>query len=249
METVAQTKTCTQCKESKPATADSFYRKKTGVHGLKSACKDCESATVKAIRVNNPEVTKDRDRVYRLMNSENIPANNARWYAKNLNSNRAKSKNRTAAARAADPEKYLRQGRIRYNKDPEKFQLAARKRYAKDPDKYRSASRIASAIKTPEQKLLKSIRCSALQYGLNPDTILNHYNEHDGRCDICQRTQLDAEPNAIRLRLSIDHDHTTGDFRGLLCNSCNTGIGHLMDNVQVLRAAIDYLLKGTTHEN
>ena len=39
----------------------------------------------------------------------------------------------------------------------------------------------------------------------------------------------------------IDHDHTTGAVRGLLCNHCNWGLGHLKDNQEVLRRLMSYL--------
>ena len=43
------------------------------------------------------------------------------------------------------------------------------------------------------------------------------------------------------LGLVIDHNHKTGKVRGLLCGSCNTGIGLLKDSPDVLDAAIEYL--------
>lgn len=42
---------------------------------------------------------------------------------------------------------------------------------------------------------------------------------------------------------SIDHCHATGKFRGVLCHSCNTGLGLFYDSVQSLEAAIAYLKK------
>ena len=55
----------------------------------------------------------------------------------------------------------------------------------------------------------------------------------DGRCEAC------GEPNR---RLVRDHDHTTGDFRGWLCDHCNRGIGQLRDDPVILVRALHYLL-------
>lgn len=52
-------------------------------------------------------------------------------------------------------------------------------------------------------------------------------------CQICGGTQ----------RLSIDHDHNTGQVRGLLCSPCNTGLGGFKDNPLSLLKAIEYLTK------
>lgn len=43
--------------------------------------------------------------------------------------------------------------------------------------------------------------------------------------------------------MHVDHDHTTGKVRGILCNACNTGIGYFKDDIVVLRNAISYLEK------
>jgi hypothetical protein len=44
-----------------------------------------------------------------------------------------------------------------------------------------------------------------------------------------------------RSRLCVDHDHTTGKVRGLLCHDCNVGIGFMRDSVENFRRAIAYL--------
>ena len=58
--------------------------------------------------------------------------------------------------------------------------------------------------------------------------------EQGGVCAICQQPPK-------KQALSVDHDHTTGRIRGLLCQSCNTGIGLLQDDPSILRVAITYL--------
>jgi hypothetical protein len=42
-------------------------------------------------------------------------------------------------------------------------------------------------------------------------------------------------------RLALDHDHTTGEFRGFLCQKCNQAIGLLNDSPELLRIAAEYI--------
>lgn len=55
-----------------------------------------------------------------------------------------------------------------------------------------------------------------------------------GRCVICQRPPK-------RGRLVVDHNHKTGQVRGLLCRDCNLMVGHGKDDPTLLRAAAAYL--------
>jgi hypothetical protein len=54
----------------------------------------------------------------------------------------------------------------------------------------------------------------------------------DSKCAICQRPM--KQPN-------VDHRHTDGLIRGLLCMTCNKGLGYLKDNVENLLRTISYL--------
>ncbi len=65
------------------------------------------------------------------------------------------------------------------------------------------------------------------------DSILK---SQDYKCAICKVE--DSELNRV---LSVDHDHSTGKIRGLLCHHCNTGLGLFRDNPELLRRAISYL--------
>ena len=62
--------------------------------------------------------------------------------------------------------------------------------------------------------------------------------KQDGCCAICGQPESE-----LKKRLCIDHCHITGHIRGLLCNRCNFFIGAASDNVNTLRAAIDYLVE------
>jgi len=69
---------------------------------------------------------------------------------------------------------------------------------------------------------------------------LSEYNnilvEQDFKCKICERPASD-----FKIRLHIDHCHKTGKIRGLLCYTCNSGLGYLKDSISLLFKAIFYL--------
>jgi len=56
-----------------------------------------------------------------------------------------------------------------------------------------------------------------------------------GCCAICKK------PASTKTPLAVDHDHTTGEIRGLLCYGCNGGLGHLGDTEDGLLRALAYL--------
>lgn len=57
-----------------------------------------------------------------------------------------------------------------------------------------------------------------------------------GNCKICNCPQ-----DTYKRALAVDHCHKTGKVRGLLCHSCNIGLGAFRDNTVLLEIAIDYL--------
>jgi hypothetical protein len=76
------------------------------------------------------------------------------------------------------------------------------------------------------------------QYGLTESTYDALVVGQQGRCRICGR--LPGGKGHCK-RLFVDHDHSTGKVRGLLCVNCNYMLGHSGDDPNRLRAAADYL--------
>lgn len=73
-------------------------------------------------------------------------------------------------------------------------------------------------------------------YGMTPDDYRRLMRAQDGRCFICRKA---FTMNRVPQR---DHNHATGEMRGLLCARCNTQIGYMHEDVEWLRNALHYLI-------
>lgn len=81
-------------------------------------------------------------------------------------------------------------------------------------------------------------------YGITPEEYDGMYDRQGGQCVICSKDGLRYGTGTAETRyrvLCVDHDHTTGAVRGLLCSRCNRAIGLLGEDHAVLDAAIQYL--------
>lgn len=76
------------------------------------------------------------------------------------------------------------------------------------------------------------------KYGITLEEYNKMYNEQEGCCAICDKHSTES-----KLSLAVDHCHLTGKIRGLLCNVCNSAIGKLKDDEDLLLKAVEYLRK------
>lgn len=85
-------------------------------------------------------------------------------------------------------------------------------------------------------------RSKRARFGLSYDAYLAMCVEQGNRCAICGEAETDVHQGTRRIReLAIDHDHSTGAVRALLCGKCNKAIGLMRDNPDLMRAAALYL--------
>lgn len=82
--------------------------------------------------------------------------------------------------------------------------------------------------KNPDKR--KSIKLKQ-KYGITLEDFKAMVKAQKGRCKIC----------GLKTKLNVDHNHDTGKVRGLLCHKCNTGIGLLNDDLEILEQAVEYL--------
>jgi hypothetical protein len=84
------------------------------------------------------------------------------------------------------------------------------------------------------------------KYKLDPAGWYRIIAEQGGKCAVCRRDEemlFNSNRHGVYARTSfvVDHDHATGEVRGILCNDCNRAIGLLGESSQVLEAAARYL--------
>lgn len=72
-------------------------------------------------------------------------------------------------------------------------------------------------------------------YGLTELDYQQLLDKQSGGCALC------GEPCATGKNLAVDHCHTTGRIRGLLCLVCNTALGKLGDTPERLRVVLNYV--------
>lgn len=125
----------------------------------------------------------------------------------------------------------------RQAKEPGDFYKSKRKNrsyagYCKTCDRERWKRKQAEM--GPEHRLAETRRRTLRTYGLTEEQYESMLAEQRNLCLICEG-QI-GTPH-------IDHCHTTGKFRGLLCHKCNGALGLFQDNIRSLKRAIQYLRK------
>lgn len=126
--------------------------------------------------------------------------------------------------------------RGRRSSDPEareKALEAERAWRARNPDKVKAKNTANSP------RFATARRRSQLQrrYGLSLEDYEAMLVAQGGVCAICG----DIKPGSFQKHFAVDHDLNSGKTRGLLCFSCNTGIGGLRDDVLLVEKALSYL--------
>ncbi len=121
-----------------------------------------------------------------------------------------------------------------------KEKIRARKAYCNKlhPEKNRERS-AAWKRAHPEYATAWSKANTGRRYGLAAGDYAALNESQGGKCVTCLKAC------SVRKRLSVDHDHTTGRVRGLLCSNCNTSIGLAKDSPDTLRRMADYLEKAS----
>lgn len=152
------------------------------------------------------------------------------FHARNGAADKLQGSCKECAAKAFKAYRLSNKGKFalyRYNARPEVKAMRAdlqRKYKAEAPERVAARKRKAHLKK---------------EFGITPSVYDAMLAAQNGVCAICGTNT----PSPHRVNFYVDHCHTTGKIRGLLCGSCNTGLGHFKDNPDLLTTAISYLEK------
>jgi hypothetical protein len=112
--------------------------------------------------------------------------------------------------------------RAQYIKHREKILAHRRVRYARDSNTSDSSKGLWAG------KLKR-------KFGITPAEYAAILKSQQGQCAICEK------PSTIRL--AVDHDHATGQIRGLLCTACNRTIGQHRESPVWFQRALEYVIR------
>jgi len=164
-------------------------------------------------RAENPE-EKERQRILRK-----------KRIAKNPEEYRAKEAHKAQEWRKRNPEK-VREGRRRYvGNHPDKVKADNKKYYQRHSERIKEHYRKKRAEIPPEKR--KEFYLTQRETRLA--RIAGRMRQQ--RCELCGAME----------KTVFDHDHLTGNFRGWICNRCNTVLGAVHDDVGLLNLMIKYL--------
>lgn len=86
----------------------------------------------------------------------------------------------------------------------------------------------------PVEYKRRNRRYNLHKFGMTPERYEEMLVSQGGVCAICK-----GPPDTTNFH--VDHNHTTGTIRGLLCSACNTAIGLLKEDAEIFQSAVSYL--------
>ena len=86
-------------------------------------------------------------------------------------------------------------------------------------------------------------------YGITAEDFAKMFTKQGGKCAICGQPETSLDKNGNVRILAVDHCHTSGAVRELLCYACNSMLGQARDSIDTLAAGIEYLKRHSAKEN
>jgi hypothetical protein len=152
--------------------------------------------------------------------------------------NRERFRLRAIKYREDNPEKLKERKKLWYKENRDRLaenkKEAYQKKMQEDPDYNKRRYRESATAK------YRAYKASITRYGITVEVYEAMAKSQDYRCLICG-AHIENMKGRNGNRLNIDHDHQTGEIRGLLCPQCNAGLGCFKDSKELLIRALEYM--------
>ena len=137
-------------------------------------------------------------------------------------------------------EKARVRARLYYEENREHCKALSKKRYEENKEELKAKQRAYN--KSPIGILNSYLHNILTKFNLTSTQLQDMLDNQVGCCGICNVSLVSPDTSK---QYYVDHDHSTGKVRGLLCHNCNAMIGFAEDNPYNLGQAIEYLKKRT----
>lgn len=200
------------------------------------------ASVVNAPSLSRAEKARERKRRWRLKNKAAVRAYNHAWKVKNKKHVKEYQKKAAHAHYLANKQVYKERAAAHRLKGRQagmcidcvaRFPMVNYRRCTLCNDKHTENGRLwrrKNGAKILDQSLQR-------QYGITTDEYTRLAKKQNWVCAICGKRERRLS------RLVVDHCHSSGKIRGLLCSTCNTGLGYFYDDVALFNKAISYLKK------
>jgi len=221
--------TCTICNQL--LHNSKYYMNKDGYVYTGSICKECHNAK-KVIQQKKPPRKQIPEYIQCNYCNELLHKDKYVIYNNRLHEGRCcrccRNKNRKTYY-SSHPDRYKEKEYIEYKK--KYYQLNKEERCKKQKEWAHIITE--NGIPIDREKYIWRV------YKLTGKEYANLLIIQEDSCAIC-KSVFDTKA-FTKKAVHVDHCHTTGKVRGLLCNNCNAGIGYMKENISTLQSAIEYL--------
>ena len=207
--------------KEKKAAADKRYRER---HKESIAAKDHQ------YYINHKDKIKKYNKQYRIDNREELTTQKEQYYQKNKEEIDAWQKQ----YREDNKEQLLEYKKEWYHNTIEDRRFHYKKYYENNKERLVNYSNLYR-MNYKERVRGSKLKCT---HGITLEEYGQMFLLQNGRCLICG-----VGINSLSKPLCVDHDHITGEIRGLLCGNCNVGLGLFKESISSLKNAINYLNK------
>lgn len=209
-------KICSKCKKS--LCFDSFSKRSNSRDGFNGVCKECLSSYKKSVRRDVKSRCKALP-VEKMCRKcfETKPA--SMFYKCSSNGDGLYAKCKACSQK---------QVASRREANPQLFKDSRRRAYLKNET--------SKAYKERQSKYMWHWRMQRL-YGITAEQFNSTLDRQGWSCALCGSEFV----NGTNLIPQVDHDHVTGEVRGIICKRCNQGLGCLGDSIEGLERAVAYL--------